>query len=196
MPTISLTVDLISAALLFVVIVASVIGALSTYMRRSSSHLQLWLAGIAALGVGMLLLLARGNVPDMLSILVANLLIIASYAAFAAGTFQLAGRSPGLPLVVGAAAAIVFTSGYLLGVSMETRIVIFCVLAIAESLMVAFGFLKTGRHLATYVNGEKFSRHRHLHDLQQVAEDSHKIFVSLATYQLIPVTRPARRVHL
>lgn len=57
--------------------------ALPRYSGALRDSMRMWLCGLAALPIGQLLLGLRGEVPDVLSIVVANTLIVTAFAGFA-----------------------------------------------------------------------------------------------------------------
>lgn len=154
---ISLTIDVVPAVLGFAAVSSIVLIVLAAYLHRASSHRQLWAAGILSFAAGMLLLIARGQIDDVLSILAANLLIIGAYAGFAAGTNRFVGRSTGLPFAIGAAAVVVFITAFALGASLETRVVIISVLSVAECVVLVLGFLHARQHWAATLAAAVFA---------------------------------------
>jgi len=143
---ISLYIDLVPAVLAFAVATSI---ALVLIPKKGLDHRRLWAAGTFAFSLGMLLLVARGQIPDFLSILMANLLIIAGYATFTAGTRLLVGRSVTYPVAIGAIAGAAFAAAYALGASVEVRIVIISVLSIIQSVFVVHAFVRPQRHWTT-----------------------------------------------
>lgn len=157
MTSISLTIDLVPTIFGFVALTSVILIVLNAYLRKGSTHRQLWTAGALSFAAGMLLLIARGHIPDVLSILVANLLIIAAYAGFAAGTNRFVDRAVGLPLAIGAAAAIVFATAYAFDASLEARVVIISALSIAECVVLVLGFLQSRQHWAAALAAAVFA---------------------------------------
>ena len=146
MTSISLNIDLIPAILSFAVVSSVMLIGLSAYLKREWSHRELWAAGILSFASGMLLLVARGLIPELLSVLAANLLIIGGYAGFAAGTNRYVDRKVGPPLAIGIASAVAFGVAYGLGASVETRVIVISVLTIAECAVLVTGFLRARQH--------------------------------------------------
>lgn len=146
MTNISLYIDLIPTILAFSAILSVVVISVSVYKNRKCSHHHLWAAGIVFFATGMLLLVARGHIPEVYSVLAANQLMIAGYAAFAAGTNCYVERSVGLPFAIGAAAAVAFSVAYAFGATIETRVIVISVLTIAECAVMVTGFLRARQH--------------------------------------------------
>lgn len=148
MPDISFTVDLVPAALLFVLASMVAFVVVAAFLDRLTMLNRIWAGATFSLGAGMLLLLSRGPVPEPLSILLGNLLIFAAQAGLAAGARRYVGRSVGLPCAIAAAGAIVFATAYGLGAGLEARIALFSALCCTQSIIVVLAFLEARRHWA------------------------------------------------
>jgi hypothetical protein len=157
LPNPSLTIDLVPAILAFAVIGPIACIVLAICLRRASTHRELWAAGILSFAVGMLCIIARGQIPDVVSILGGNLLVIGGYAGFGAGTRRFVERDIGLPLAIGAAAAVAFTVAYAAGATLETRVAVISILSLAESVVLVSGFLRARRHWAASLAAAVFA---------------------------------------
>lgn len=90
-----------------------------------------WALACLLIAAGFALIAERGQIPDLLSILIANLMFIAGYAALLAGFSRLAGQAEGTAWGLGIAFCGFFTAAYLAGAEIEPRIVLGVVLAVA-----------------------------------------------------------------
>jgi len=151
----SLTIDVVPALLVFVVLCSTILIVLSAYLRRAATHRQLWSAGTLAFAVGMLAIIARGHIPDVASILLGNLLVIAGYIGFAAGTSRFAGGGVTLCFAAGAAAALVFAVAYLEGADIDTRVVLISLFSLVGCVMVVSSFLRV-QHWAAMLGAVLF----------------------------------------
>lgn len=87
----------------FVVLLNAGIGVGIWWPRRTHSWLGRWIAGNALFGLGLLLLMLRGFVPDWVSIFLANTAIIIASTLYLEGTYAFRGLKTGAQPVYAAA---------------------------------------------------------------------------------------------
>jgi diguanylate cyclase (GGDEF)-like protein len=75
------------------VVLAVTMGVIAYYRRRLDS-MTVWALAVALHASAFLLFLLRGQISDLVSIVVANVLMATSFAVFAEGLFQFQGRRP------------------------------------------------------------------------------------------------------
>jgi hypothetical protein len=146
--SVSLTLDVIPAVLAIATAVSVILLAMSFSANISPAPARLWAAGALFFTLGMLLINARGQIPDAFSILLANWLLITAFAAFLAAANQLVGRSMRPAILGGVGAVVVFGVSVALGADLETRIAIISAFSIIASGLLARRFLEAGRNWA------------------------------------------------
>lgn len=154
--SVSLTLDVIPAVLAIAIAVSAILLATSFRADISPAPARLWATGALFFTVGMLLINARGQIPDAFSILLANWLLIAAFAAFLAAANQLVGRSMRPAILGGVGVAVVFGVSVALGADLETRVAIISGFAIIASGLLARRFLEAGRNWVTTLAAAAF----------------------------------------
>lgn len=87
------------------------------------SSLLYWAAGFGVNSMAYVLIALRDQIPDLLSVLLANMLIASTYAIFAYGLTKFLNRSIS-PLVIWAPVLIIFTAYPFLAQNVEARIIV------------------------------------------------------------------------
>lgn len=115
---------LVSLLLAITMLTGLVMAVIMARVLRPAPHLRLWALACLLIAAGFALIAERGQIPDLLSILIANVMFIAGYAALLAGFSRLAGRPEGTAWGLGIAFCGFFTAAYLAGAEIEPRIVL------------------------------------------------------------------------
>lgn len=134
---------------IFLVIVATSF-ALATSIAfvgyRRQLELMPWAAGVALHGAGYLLFSLRGQIPDFLSVVVANVAISTMFAIFAAALLRFSGRQPRAwwvwsPVMLAVAAYILFLEDF------HARLIIGSAIYAYQACQLACIVLKSGGHI-------------------------------------------------
>ncbi|WP_177282426.1 helix-turn-helix domain-containing protein [Devosia enhydra] len=118
----SLTVDLVQLCLLLCALISLVCLWLAHLLRRRPMQLVLWALSGGLTSIAILLIVLRGNIPDLASILVANLMLIAGHAFMAAGARAMAGQTQAGLMPLAAVAAAAFAAAYVSGAELPQRV--------------------------------------------------------------------------
>lgn len=142
MPTPSLTLDIVPFVLVATSLISAFCLTVTTGLRRGPPHLRYWAFGGVLVSLSTLLIVLRGYVPDLLSILIGNLGIIAGYAMLSAGTHLYHGRPARLDLMLGLLFGAAFAGLYGLGVDLDGRVIGISVPIIGFSVLMLIEFAR------------------------------------------------------
>jgi diguanylate cyclase (GGDEF)-like protein len=100
-----MTLDLSTLSTIVVLALAVAAGLLSVTWLQSPNlrALALWAVSFALASIGVALILARGSIPDIWSILIGNAILAASYGVMWTGVRSFEGRSTSVPLMLAGA---------------------------------------------------------------------------------------------
>jgi DNA-binding response OmpR family regulator len=144
MPVPSLSIDLVPVCLALCAMVSLMCLSLARKMRGGPVQLELWAIGGLLISLGVLLIVLRGLVPDLFSILIANVVLILGYGFLAAGTRVMSGASARIVPFLALAGVAIFVTAYGLEAEMSLRkAIISAVIALFAGMML-HEFLKPG----------------------------------------------------
>ena len=150
MHTPSLAIDLVQLCLLVCTLASACCLWLARTQRDGPRYIVLWAISGAALSIGILLVVLRTILPDVVSILLANLLLTVGYAYLAGGAraFYGAGMVGIMPLT--AACFGVFVTAYLTGSGLAERAAIMSATMLAFTLITLQVFVALARRSRSF----------------------------------------------
>jgi diguanylate cyclase (GGDEF)-like protein len=145
MTSFSLDIRTLSVVLMLVSIVLSITLLLVWRTRKTYPGFGLWAAGNSAYAVGFLLIALRGHIPDLLSVILANALLLSATALFLDGICRFRGfpscRNLSVSLV--AIPVLIVTYYTLVDNNMMVRIVIFSIFSTALFGLAAWRLIRS-----------------------------------------------------
>lgn len=114
---------------------------LSAMLRTSPPYIRYWAMGGVSIAMGLLLIVLREALPPELSILLANLAIVAGYAVLSAGTSMFRGRAIRRDVGLGLGFAAGFAALYFGGAALDLRVVLISVMMVVFAVLMIVRFL-------------------------------------------------------
>lgn len=124
MPNLSLNIDIVPVLLLLAALFSAACLMLPAFFRSVPNHLRLWALGGLCIALAVLGIVLRGAISDHLSILAANISIMAGYGFLGAGASLYFGRSPRRDVLLQAGFALAFAIAYATDADLASRVTI------------------------------------------------------------------------
>lgn len=153
MPPVSLTVDLVPIFLLLALGLCASAIAVSVINRKAPAHGLFWALGGGVGSVGLLLIVQRDVVPNVLSILIGNQVLLIGEALIAVGASRYIGRRTTLDGAVGLGATAIFGVAYLNGADILIRVAIYTFPCAFFAIRCASAFFAAKRSMANVSAG-------------------------------------------
>ncbi|MDP3517677.1 MAG: GGDEF domain-containing protein [Pseudohongiella sp.] len=142
-----MTIIDVNTLFIVIILIGFIISAVLTVVGRGTdTSLLFWAAGFFINSLGFVLLALRGSVPDVLSVVLANTLIVASYAFFAQG-LQMFLKEQFSKLLIWAPVLVIALGFPLLAQELETRILLIGLVNTVQCLLLLMLLVQNNKRL-------------------------------------------------
>ena len=153
MPAVSLHLDILPLALFIAMALCLASVVASVKQQPVVSHKFAWALGAASATGGLLLIVLRGDLPPLASILFGNVLLLVGEALLACGASLYIGRRPVLDIAVGLTSLFVFAAAYFLDANVLVRVIVYTLACAYFAVSAATSFFQARKEWTNQAAG-------------------------------------------